>query len=348
MMQPLLKDSPVEAPSFPTQAELRADSPSARSVLNSILAGYAAGISGTLVGHPFDSAKVWLQTQQNQQQQKHLSTTTTTSPAARGAQLFQQQQTQRAVHTASTAVIMTPRSLVSQIRALYAGVTGPLMTVGLVQSVNFAVYDAMRRFLYSLEDHHHHDNNNNTSNHYLHHDSLSNVAVASTTAGTVLALFTSPLLITKVQQQTVVGLSFRQALRRTWQTGLFVGLGPHLITETVGRAAYFCTYEAIKRQFLDDNSIALHHRMASAAAAGSLCWSVIFPLDAVRNRLYAQTTRTQMGAVAMAQHMYYGGGGWRAFYRGFGVTLVRAGPVAAAVLPVYDWALEELSSSSSW
>ncbi len=35
----------------------------------------------------------------------------------------------------------------------------------------------------------------------------------------------------------------------------------------------------------------------------------------------------------------------RALYRGFSVTVLRAGPVAAMVLPVYDLALEYLSSS---
>merc|ERR1719445_1682982 len=34
----------------------------ARSTLNSVVAGYVAGMSGIVVGHPFDSLKVWLQT----------------------------------------------------------------------------------------------------------------------------------------------------------------------------------------------------------------------------------------------------------------------------------------------
>jgi hypothetical protein len=37
----------------------------------------------------------------------------------------------------------------------------------------------------------------------------------------------------------------------------------------------------------------------------------------------------------------------RAFYRGFSISILRAGPVAASVLPVYDLTLEWLSSSSS-
>lgn len=36
--------------------------------------------------------------------------------------------------------------------------------------------------------------------------------------------------------------------------------------------------------------------------------------------------------------------GIQSLYRGMGVTVLRAGPVAAAVLPVYDSVLEWLSS----
>jgi len=32
------------------------------SVRNSVLAGYVAGVCGTMVGHPFDTVKVWMQT----------------------------------------------------------------------------------------------------------------------------------------------------------------------------------------------------------------------------------------------------------------------------------------------
>ena len=397
--------------------------PAARpTVWNSILAGYAAGISGTLVGHPFDSAKVWLQTQRSCK-----STTTTTtltnhagatatataatpaSQTARNAASHTHLSTNnisRAVHTVSTGTLAASRSsssssssaiaastrlLSQQIRAFYAGVTGPLLTVGLVQSINFAIYDSVRRTLWQRQQQHdngkihsqqmydrHHNNNNN--NDYLYHDSLTNVAISSSVAGAVLAFFTSPMLIIKTQQQTVPGLTFQQALKQTMmrqRRRMFVGFAPHFLAETGGRAVYFCSYEALKRSFLvqqqqqaeygdafasssssaTTTTCSLHQRMISAALSGILCWSLIFPLDALRCRMYAQQSVTSAtnttsssssslsrNTVQMAQHMYQTGGGIKAFYHGFGVTVVRAGPVAAAVLPVYDWALEQLSS----
>jgi solute carrier family 25 carnitine/acylcarnitine transporter 20/29 len=226
---------------------------------------------------------------------------------------------------------------------LYAGISAPLLTVGLVQSVNFAVYDTMRRLLYSLQQQH--DNRHN----YIGHDSMTNVAIASSTAGAVLALFTSPMLIVKTAQQTVPGLGLGEAMRNTWRTGLFCGFGPHFFSETIGRAVYFCSYESIKRELVrrrsSDGEPTLSERMMSAAASGTLCWAFIFPVDAIRSRIY-YANAIQQGSLqsswGMALEMYKTGG-VRSFYRGFIVTVIRAGPVAAAVLPMYDKASEFLN-----
>jgi solute carrier family 25 carnitine/acylcarnitine transporter 20/29 len=230
----------------------------------------------------------------------------------------------------------------------------------MVQSVNFAVYDSCRRTLYNL-DHPQQQHDAHGSSNYLHNDSLYNVAASSMVAGSILACFTSPMLIVKTQQQ-VHGHSFRNAVQAMIRPdkaaplqfrNMFVGFGVHSFSEIIGRAVYFVTYEHLKRSLFqyrqqqdpDLTVVNLSDRMASAAMSGILCWAAIFPIDAVRCRLYAErpTTNTRLTAVQMARHMYQQAG-WRAFYRGFGVTVLRAGPVAAAVLPVYDLTLETLSS----
>ncbi len=307
---------------------------SLRSVRNSIIAGYVAGISGTLVGHPFDSLKVLYQTQ-------HQRLATKPQPGhTSGSFSPPNTTTTRGIH--SLAATNTPTvSYLRQIRSLYAGISAPLLTVGFVQSVNFAVYDTMRRLLYSS-----HDNNHN---HYIGHDSMTNVAIASSTAGAVLALFTSPMLMVKTAQQTVPGLRLKEAMRHTWKTGLFCGFGPHFVSETAGRAVYFCSYESIKRELVRRRSgggelPTLGERMISAAASGTLCWAFIFPVDAMRSRIY-YANAIQQGSQSswdMAREMYQTGG-VRSFYRGFFVTVIRAGPVAAAVLPMYDKASEFLN-----
>lgn len=316
------------------------------SVRNSIVAGYVAGISGTVVGHPFDSLKVRYQVQ-HQRQLISMKLQSTMPSGQASASFSQPIMTTRGMHSIATS---NPTYFIylRQLRSLYAGISAPLMTVGFVQSVNFAVYDSMRRLLYSLQQHEDHKGS------YIGHDSMTNVAIASSTAGAILALFTSPMLIVKTAQQTVPGLGLGEAIRRTWHTGLFAGFGPHFFSETIGRAVYFCSYESMKRELVKrrasdcDISPTLGERMISAAASGTLCWAFIFPVDAIRSRIY-YAHAIQHGSIrscwGMAEEMYKTGG-VRSFYRGFVVTVIRAGPVAAAVLPMYDKASEFLNQYS--
>ena len=81
------------------------------TVFSSITAGYIAGSVGLLIGHPLDSLKVALQT----------------GGAGR-----------------------MPRTS-KELMILYSGVGPPLMTVGAVASVNFAIYDNVRRALFRKE-----------------------------------------------------------------------------------------------------------------------------------------------------------------------------------------------------
>jgi len=259
----------------------------ASSFSHAVVAGYASGITGTLVGHPFDSIKVWMQTG-------------TTKRITKSPQL------QRSLHTQAAPVHFHQQY--SSLRRLYAGVTAPLLTVGMVQAINFAVYDAVKQ-----------------------DDQLTSVARAAGAAGAVLACLTSPLLLTKVHQQTKF-MNFGAALRHTYKTGLFVAFAPHFCGEVGGRMVYFTIYEHLKRQ----REASLPYRMLCAAVAGVTCWSVIFPLDVVRNRMYSLAGKPHMPTASSLFVDIVKNEGWRSLYRGYGVTLLRAGPVAAAVLPVYD------------
>lgn len=340
---------------------------------NSAVAGYVAGVTGVVFGHPLDSAKVWLQTN-SAGMNKHLSTSasepntmaraqqaaTPGKPAGIGssASMSTLAATQSQAATATSAPIERPPTTnkfarrLQTLRALYSGVTGPLFTVGIVQSINFATYDATRRYLHTGDSN------------YLYHDTLENVAAAGFVSGTALAFVTSPLILIKTQQQ-ITGAGVRQAVRQAFLTNgslnlssFFVGFAPHMVSETVGRAFYYATYEGCKRAIIRQKQeaqqqsqsqpsyhLTIPERMMSAGIAGIGCWSVIFPFDALRNRMYHQHVKFDSGKLTtrqMAVRMFQE----RSLYRGFSITVLRAGPVAAAVLPVYDLVLEHLSNSS--
>jgi len=341
---------------------------STTSALNSATAGYVAGVTGVVFGHPLDSVKVWLQTN-TAGKNKHMSATecVPSSPSApsaaratstgRHVSTFSRigQQTMRSCASATMSTLastveprsstQTIRSVAKTARALYSGVSGPLLTVGIVQSINFTTYDAMRRVLHAR------DNPTALERDYLNNDSLTNVAISGFISGTGLAVITSPLIMIKTKQQ-ITGNGFRQVVRESLfrngkinLSGCFTGFYPHLVSETMGRALYYVVYEAAKRQVAAQRerrglapTVSLQERMLSAGFAGISCWALIYPFDVLRSRLYYQegrSTTMEMIRTLRAE---------KAFYRGFGLTVLRAGPVAAAVLPVYDLVLEKLSS----
>eukprot|EP00536_Pseudo-nitzschia_multiseries_P003741 jgi/Psemu1/302142/fgenesh1_kg.59_\ len=305
---------------------------------------------------------------------------------------------QRATGAAARIVAAKPATTIARtVRALYSGVTGPLVTVGMVQSVNFSAYDATRRFLYGRQQqlracagagecagstYGHQD--------YRTHDSLANVAMAGSVGGMTTAVLTAPLLMMKINQQ-ISGNSFRRAFREVFVVESSGGQSrfkplrpygapflPHIVSESVGRAIYVTVYEGLKRALLaskrgagdgdnysdnySDNdpssaidpaslSLSLRERMACAAVSGITCWGAFFPLDVLRNRMYHLASRQPKAMVTNPRPLSVLGTirtirKERAFYRGYSVTLLRAGPVAAAVLPVYDLTVEWLASSS--
>jgi len=95
--------------------------------------------------------------------------------------------------------------------------------------------------------------------------------------------------------------------------------------------------------------ISLPERMVCAGVAGMVCWTFIFPFDVIRSKIYAQaallpTMSDPPNAWKMTQDLWQKGG-IKPFFRGFSITVARAGPVAAVVLPVYDMTLDWLQSN---
>lgn len=364
---------------------------SARSIRNGLIAGYTAGITGIVVGHPLDSIKVLLQTGGS------LKTGTPQIPASSASVMAPTGQiraysSSNAMSIHSSAVKATnigtiantaPNPTASQgsiigkrsIRALYAGVSGPLLTIGIFQSLNFAIYDSMRRVLYQHQVQSESFRDDRLPDDYLHYDNLSSTFIASTVAGAATSILTSPMIVVKTKQQIKVW-GFRKAINETYRSGLnrqpnifhgirnfYTGFGMHFFCDSLGRGVYMLSYELLKRQLalakcskeqlsfsdrVSTSNLSIPDRMICAAASGMLCWAFIFPADVIRSKLYAKSLNTQshlttLDGIQLARNIVKDQG-IRSLYRGMGVTVLRAGPVAAAVLPVYDSVLERLSS----
>lgn len=115
---------------------------------------------------------------------------------------------------------------------------------------------------------------------------------------------------------------------------VFRGSAMTLARDGPGSAAYFATYEYIKRKLtpLDSNGkpsgqLSLKAVMVAGGAAGVAMWIPVFPIDTVKSRLQSAEGRpTIRGTISGL----YTRGGIKAFFPGIWPALARAVPANAA------------------
>ena len=107
-----------------------------------------------------------------------------------------------------------------------------------------------------------------------------------------------------------------------------------LARDAPGSAAYFATYEYVKRKLtpLDNEGkpsgeLSLTAVMTAGGAAGVAMWIPIFPVDTIKSRLQSAEGRPTVGGVVRG---VYASGGLKAFFPGMGPAMARAVPANAA------------------
>lgn len=127
----------------------------------------------------------------------------------------------------------------------------------------------------------------------------------------------------------------RQLYREGGIRSVFRGSAMTLARDGPGSAAYFATYEYVKRKMtpLDDETgnpaggLSLTAVIVAGGAAGVAMWLPIFPIDTIKSRLQSAEGRPTIRSTISG---LYTGGGLRAFFPGFGPALARAVPANAA------------------
>lgn len=116
---------------------------------------------------------------------------------------------------------------------------------------------------------------------------------------------------------------------------VFRGSAATLARDGPGSAAYFATYEIIKRKLTPidpatgkpQGALSLGAITCAGAAAGVAMWIPVFPIDTVKSRLQTMEGNPTVGGVVRG---LWAKGGYRAFFPGFGPALARAVPANAA------------------
>jgi solute carrier family 25 carnitine/acylcarnitine transporter 20/29 len=127
----------------------------------------------------------------------------------------------------------------------------------------------------------------------------------------------------------------RQLYREGGIRSVYRGSVATLARDGPGCAAYFATYEYIKRQLTPmdpstgnpSGNLSLTAITCAGAAAGVAMWISVFPVDTVKSRLQTMEGNPTVGGVING---LYKAGGIKAFFPGFGPAIARAVPANAA------------------
>src|ERR1700712_3347444 len=140
----------------------------------------------------------------------------------------------------------------------------------------------------------------------------------------------------------------RQCYKEGGVRSVFRGSFATLARDGPGSAAYFATYEYIKRSLTPvdpatgkpSGSLSLLAVTSAGAAAGVAMWIPVFPVDTIKSRLQSMPGKPTIGGVT---RQLYRSGGVKAFFPGLAPALARAVPANAATFLGVELAQQGMS-----
>lgn len=125
----------------------------------------------------------------------------------------------------------------------------------------------------------------------------------------------------------------RQLMKEGGIKSVYRGSAMTLARDGPGSAAYFATYETIKRNLTPKDETGKPGKLSLTAVAmaggvaGIAMWIPVFPVDTIKSRLQSGEGNLSISATI---RQLYGKGGVKAFFPGIGPAMARAVPANAA------------------
>ncbi|KAH9578905.1 Mitochondrial substrate/solute carrier [Trypanosoma melophagium] len=321
--------------------------------MTDFIAGWMGGLSVLLVGHPFDTIKVW-------QQSTNAGSVSSVSSLARTNGFKAAMEMYHAEGT----------------RAFYKGICAPMCAVGLANGALFGTYSSIVNimirngssgFYYNDDDHivvryaqtPDHNSNvtsgekrynirdimvNSSSDRYPKQDLSEHLRtggglsdfenfIASTGAGVAYATIMNPFEVVKIRRQTERLFPHRRYLgtvhcaRRLYEKGgiksFFNGYTATLIRDIPGTGVYLFSYSTFIRLIGGEKNHDVPRILLAGGCAGVTQWILIFPLDTIKTKIQIAKEGEYMGWTRCARRLY-NHRGFIGLYRGMAPALVRA------------------------
>jgi len=256
------------------------------------VAGCIGGCAGLIVGHPFDTVKVHMQTQDFK------------NPQYKG--LFD-----------------CIKSIVAKdsVRGLYRGISSPMTGVAFINGIVFGVYGNIQRLS---------SNPNSYMTHFWAGATAGLIQSVITSpmelVKTRLQLQNSQK--SNIQfRNSLHCLSY--IYRYDGLRGIFRGLGLTAMRDIPGFSSYFVSYEFLVRSHGDPS---VFHILMAGGMAGAISWIFTIPIDVVKSRIQADGMnggKLLYNGVADCVRKSYQLEGLSFFTRGLSSTMLRAFPMNA-------------------
>ncbi|CAL9751446.1 unnamed protein product [Musa acuminata subsp. burmannicoides] len=288
-----------------------------RDAAKDLTAGTVGGAAQLIVGHPFDTIKVKLQSQ----------------PAPLPGQPPKYSGAMDAVK--QTMVAEGPRGL-------YKGMGVPLATVAAFNAVLFTVRGQMEGLLRSEPG---------------APLTVNQQMVCGAGAGVAVSILACPTELIKCRLQAQSALAgsaassaaakyggpmdvAKHVVREAGVRGLFKGMVPTLAREVPGNAVLFGVYEALKQYFAggkDTSGLGRWPLMVAGGLGGASFWLSVYPTDVVKSVIQVDDFKNPKysGSVG-ALRKIAAAEGIKGLYRGFGPAMARSVPANAACFLAYE------------
>ncbi|KAL1921670.1 uncharacterized protein VTP21DRAFT_10312 [Calcarisporiella thermophila] len=287
------------------------------------LSGTAGGLLQVVVGQPFDTVKVRLQTMPR--------------PLPGEVPRY-------------TGMLDCVTKTVKNegVKGLYKGTTMPLVGIGACVSIQFLTLEHMKR-----------EFSKQNEGGPL---SLGQLYLAGAIAGTANAFVSGPVehIRTRLQVQTggSGGLQYQgpvDCIRKIYSqsgiAGIYRGQTATMVREFHGFGAYFLAYEFLVRQAMDRKKVRRDELptwqvLMFGASAGVAMWLSVYPVDLVKSKMQTdgilsaeRNFKSTLECVKKTWRSEGAGG----FFRGFGPCMLRAAPVNAATFLGFELAMRAMN-----
>jgi len=293
--------------------------PPLKRAVKDIVGGTIGGIGLTIVGHPFDTLKVRLQTQSH------------TNPRYSGL---------------VDCVKQTYHS--EGLLGFYRGVASPLIGQMFFNAVQFMAYGAAKEIVAGSKE----NISSMTISQFFIAGGLTGAVVAFV-EGPIDLMKTQ--LQTQIFQTNPKFKSLPETVsyitRNGGLRGIYQGLGPTMIRNIPAVSCYFGFFELTKRFIAKRKQISLESLtpfdlFTSGAMGGLSYWIFTFPIDSIKSLMMSDEIhkhQRKYPTMISAASAMYKQGGIKRFFNGLSPCLLRAAPANAVCFLLYEESIKQMN-----